>query len=107
MELYLDTIDKCGMFLLNSDDEVIEYNIFEEFDIGVNTFLHIDNLIRLKNEQLINEKVLEKSCLVRELVIKLQNGDKWNVNAVKYSDEWREILELTDEIKALIQNMKM
>ena len=106
MELYLDTIDKCGMYLLNSDNEVIEYNVFEEFDIGVVSFLHDDNLIRLKKAEIINDKILAKSCLLRDLVMKLQNGDKWNVGAVKNSTEWREILELADEIKVMIQNMK-
>ena len=35
-EFYNDTLNKCGTFLLNEDDKTIEYNIYEEFDIGKN-----------------------------------------------------------------------
>jgi hypothetical protein len=42
MELYVDTLSKCGTYLLSEDDKVVEYNIFEEFDIGIISFFHID-----------------------------------------------------------------
>lgn len=32
-ELFANTMKLCGTYLLSSDDSVIGYNIFEEFDI--------------------------------------------------------------------------
>lgn len=103
MELYLDTLQKCGIYLLDAEAEVIEYNIFEEFDIGVVSFLHDDNLSKLKEAGLINDKIMGKSSELRNMVIELQNSDKWNVEAVRNSHEWRSILELSDEIKIMLE----
>lgn len=99
MELYLDTIQKCGTFLLDFEDEVIKYNIFEEFDIGVVSFLHKNNLMKLRDAGFISDKAMEQSSLLRNRVIELQNSDLWNVEGVRNSPEWKSILELADLIK--------
>ncbi|MEJ8548090.1 hypothetical protein [Brevibacillus borstelensis] len=103
MELYVDTIGKCGLYLLSEDDEVIGYNIFEEFDIGVNSFLHTDNLQKLKDAGLINDEIMQKSVTLRNLVQTIQQGDNWNINAVRNSLEWKKILELADEIQTMLE----
>ncbi|CAM4428531.1 hypothetical protein L1N85_26795 [Paenibacillus alkaliterrae] len=71
-ELYVDTIRKCGMYLLSSDDWVIEYNIFEEFDTGVVSFLHSDSLQKLNDAALINDEIMHKSSTLRNKVLELQ-----------------------------------
>jgi hypothetical protein len=106
MELFLDTLQKCGMHLLNADTITIEFNIFEEFDIGANSFLHISNLIILKDAGLINELVLNKSIELRNKFMVLQGGEKWNIESVKNSTEWLEILELSDEIIRMLSTKK-
>jgi len=102
MELYVDTIDKCGTYLLSEDDMVIGYNIFEEFDTGVISFLHTDVLQRLNDAGLISDEMVYKSSILRDLVLELQQGDEWNVNAVRNSPDWRKVLELADEIKGCL-----
>jgi hypothetical protein len=103
MEFYLDTLTKSGLYLLNEDDDVIEYNIFEEFDIGVVSFFHIDNLKKLESSGLISKEVMDKSYKLREKVINLQQSEKWNIEGVRCAKEWREILELSDEIKSMLK----
>ncbi|MBH5320070.1 hypothetical protein I6N90_19900 [Paenibacillus sp. GSMTC-2017] len=103
MELYLETIQSCGTYLLHEEREIIEYQIFEEFDIGVFSFLHEDNLTILREAKLINDTIMASSLILRNKVIKLQCGDKWNVDGVRNSSEWREVLELTDEIKVMLE----
>ena len=98
MKLYVDTIKKCGTYLLNEDDAVIGYNIFEEFDIGVISFLHINNLQKLKDAGLISDEMMRKSSILRNLVLELQQDDEWNVSAVRSSIDWLKVLELADEI---------
>ncbi|BFT70109.1 hypothetical protein [Paenibacillus sp. P36] len=101
-ELYVDTIKRCGTYLLDSDDLVIGYNIFEEFDIGAITFLHTDNLKKLVYDGLISYEMMFKSSTLRGKFLALQQGDEWNINAVRQSSQWKEILELADEINSMV-----
>lgn len=103
MELYIDTIGKCGSYLLSEDDKVIEYNIFEEFDTGVISFLHADNLRLLKDAGLINDEIMQKSINLRNWIQTIQQGDNWNIDAVRNSTEWKKIFELSDEIKTMLE----
>jgi len=103
MELYVDTISKCGTYLISEDDIVIGYNIFEEFDIGVISFLHPDSLERLNDAGLISDEIMYKSSTLRDLVLELQQSDKWSINAVRNSIEWKKALELSDEIKIMLK----
>ena len=102
MELFVDTLQKCGVHLLEMNDDDIGYYIFEEFDVGATTFLHDNTLLILRTANLINEEISQKSSELRSKFMNLQDTDQWNVNSVKSSKEWREILELSDEIKSLM-----
>lgn len=103
MELFLDTLQRCGTYLLNAEDKIIEYNIFEEFDVGAVSFLHIDSLTKLNDSGLINDEVKDKSSMLRRMVMDLQGSELWNVIGVRSSPEWRKILELSDEIKKMLE----
>jgi len=99
---YVDTLKQCGLHLLEMSDEDIGYYIFEEFDGGAISFLHENTLSELKKANLITETVSQKSAELRSKFLALQDTDLWNIDSVKRSKEWREILELSDEIKSLI-----
>jgi len=100
-ELYNDTLKKCGVYLLNETDEIIAYNIYEEFDIGVHSFFHIDNLSRLQKAGLISLDKLDASSLLRDKVIQLQHSNEWRIENFKTSIKWKEIMKLADEIKEM------
>ncbi|MDQ2087479.1 hypothetical protein RBH29_13690 [Herbivorax sp. ANBcel31] len=102
MEFYVDTLQKCGTNLLEMSDEDIEYNIFEEFDVGAISFLHDDTLSKLKKANLITEEISHKSSVLRSKFMFLQNTDLWNVSSVRNNKSWDEILKLSDEIKSLL-----
>ncbi|MDR3091273.1 MAG: hypothetical protein LBU36_03605 [Clostridiales bacterium] len=102
MELFVDTLQKCGTRLLEMSDEDVGYCIFEEFDIGSASFLHEDALLKLKEANLITEEISQKSIVLRNKFIEIQNTEQWNIQSVRESREWREILELSDEIKNLL-----
>ncbi len=103
-ELYVDTIKRCGTYLIDSDDLVIGYNIFEEFDIGAISYLHTDNLKKLVEDGLISVEIMRKSSTLRNKFLALQQGDEWNINAVRHSPRWKEILELADEINSMVEH---
>lgn len=101
-QLYVDTIKRCGTYLIDSDDLVIGYDIFEEFDIGAISFLHTDNLKKLVEDGLISDEIMLKSSTLRSKFLALQQGNEWKINAVRHSSRWKEILELGDEINSTV-----
>jgi len=102
MELYVDTLNNVGTNLLTLTDKEISHNVFEEFDIGAISFLHENSLLKLKENGQISEKIMRKSIELRDKFRELENTELWNVDSIKYSDEWQEILKLSDEIKLLL-----
>lgn len=100
LEFYNDTLNKCGTFLLDENDESIEYNIYEDFDIGIHSFFHIESLQRLFDNELISANKLNESTLLYDKVIDLQSTDEWGFEYFKTSEKWKEIMELSDKIKA-------
>ncbi len=100
LEFYNDTLDKCGTFLLDEDDETIEYNIYEDFDIGIHSFFHIASLQRLYDSGLISVDKLNESILLHNKVVDLQETDEWNFEYFRTSESWKEVMKLCDKIKA-------
>lgn len=101
---FVYTLKQCGKFLLHSTDEVIETCIFEDFDIGVRGDICDDNLEIFIEEGWSDEEIKEKCLQLRNLFFNIQSGQSqiWNIQSVRTSKVWLEILELSDEIKSLL-----
>ena len=97
-DLYNDTISKCGSFLLNESNEVVIYNIFEEFDIGVISFFHEESLKKLFDGGYISAYKMEKSLELRSLVLEIQNSDDWNIESFRASEKWKKVLDISDQL---------
>ena len=98
---FINTLNECGTFLRSADDETIGYLIFEEFDIDVRSNLCGDNLAMFISEGWI-DGVIEKKCrTLRDSFCEIQTRYPhiWNINSVRTSEKWLEILRLSDEIK--------
>lgn len=98
---FINTLNECGVFLLSVDDEKIGYFIFEEFDIDVRTNLCDNNLAMFISEGWIDKSIEEKCKKMRDSFCEIQtlHPQIWNVNSVRTSEKWLEILKLSDEIK--------
>ena len=81
----------------------IAYQIFEEFDIGVISFLYPDNLQTLFEEGFIDETIFQKSLQLRALCMSLQADDLWDIRYIKSHADWKVVMLLSDEIKQLIK----
>jgi len=97
-EYYLDTVGRCTSALLHQSDEDIGYNLFEEFDVGAQSFLHEDNLAKLYEAGYIDEETLAVSKGVRVRWFALQSRS-WTIEEIKSSMEWRELFGLCDWLK--------
>jgi hypothetical protein len=104
-ELYLDTIGRCTSELHHKSDEVIEYDLFEQFDVGAHSFLHIDNLDKLRRAGYIDDEMLAVSKEVRDRWIALQN-ESWTIEDIRSKREWQELFELCDRLKLKSENQR-
>ena len=57
-ELFVDTAKRCSSEIVSLGDEEIEYNLFEEFDVGVRSFFHDDNLTKLVEAGMIRKEAV-------------------------------------------------
>ncbi|MFS7401957.1 hypothetical protein [Carnobacterium maltaromaticum] len=64
--LFLDTLSKSGIFVKNLSDTEIETYIFEDFIVGVISFMHTKNLQELKEYGIIDDKIMKMSLDLRE-----------------------------------------
>src|SRR6267378_4316655 len=97
-DFYRDTVGRCTSEVRNLTDEEIEYNLFEDFDVGAHSFLHDDNLTKLWEGGLIDNEMLAISRKVRERWLTLQKRS-WSIEEVKTKKEWQELFELCDRLK--------
>lgn len=101
-ELFLQTLDHCGLFLLNEDTDSIEWHLFEEFDSGSITFLHENTLDCLLDGGNITAEVYSLCQSLRKKFRDLEETSLWQVEAVCLTREWYEILSLADKIKTMV-----
>ena len=102
-DFYLTSLGRIGMHILKVTDKEIEYQIFEEFETEYPAALSKYTLDVLEECGIIDTNIVKLS---RELQTKLlifeRENSVWNVEALKDSSKWKEILQLADEIKGLI-----
>ncbi len=101
---FKNVLQRCGCFLLSADADDIEYYIFEEFDIGVRTYMYDDMLELFLENGLIDEEIEKRCRLLRSAFVEIQPNyqELWNVQSVIKHPKWKYILELSDEIKDLL-----
>lgn len=101
---FVSTLQECGLFLLNKHNISVGTYIFEDFDIDIRSNLYPENLKFLLENGWIDDMIFQKSVQLYDKfsAIEINFPELWNVNAVKTSPEWHEILSLSDEIKSLL-----
>jgi len=98
-EMYCDTLNHAGTFLLESTEDDIGYLIFEELDGDFQAFLSDKNLKELLQNEYIDQHVYELSRKLHDMLEDISNSTLWELKYVTTAPEWLEILKLFDEIK--------
>ena len=101
-ELFIDTLDHFGTFLLKAGTEDIGYYVFEEFDSDSVTFLHENTLDQLLEGGYISAEVYPLCQLLRKRFRELEKTDLWDVEVVRSAPEWYELMVLADKIKSMV-----
>jgi hypothetical protein len=99
-DLFVDTLQRATVKLLAQEDEEIEYELFEEFDAGIHSFLHENSLQKLEEAGFIDKEIKILSLELREKAIRLLEN-KREVEKIRFDTDWRQVLELSDKIRNL------
>ena len=98
-ELYVDALNKFGLYLLHETEQMINYYVFEETDINIG-YCSKRILDRFLEEGMIDEEIYENSSLLLENFRRLESRMLVrNAEAVVTSQEWKKLMELSDHIK--------
>jgi len=101
-DFYLSSLERCGIHLLKISDKEIEYEIFEEFTTEYPASLSEYTLNVLEENGIIDKNIAILSKNLQDKLLKLNGSSLWTTNALKATTEWKETLQLSDEIKELI-----
>ena len=101
-DFYLKSLKRCGLHLLEKTYDETFHQIFEEFAIEYLASLGKYTLDRLEGEGLITSSIYELSKLLEAKLSKIDNTSQWNVDSLKHTKDWKDILQLSDEIKELV-----
>ncbi|WP_235021734.1 hypothetical protein [Listeria monocytogenes] len=101
-EYYLSSLCMLGMHTINLSDEEIEYEIFEELAIDYPAALSPYTRELLVDNDVIDRELSLLSKQLQTKLFELDGGILWNVKALRTTLEWKEVLQLSDEIKELI-----
>ena len=82
---YIRTLESFTTALIKEDDIKVGARIFEDFDIYIRTYLCEKNL----------RIYLSGFCAVEK-----ESPGLWNATSVKNAEEWRKLMELSEEIMA-------
>ncbi|EDN9714862.1 hypothetical protein KIX39_001343 [Listeria monocytogenes] len=101
-EYYLSSLCMLGMHTINLSDEEIEYEIFEELAIDYPAALSPYTRELLVDNDIIDRELSLLSKQLQTKLFELDGGILWNVKALRTTPKWKEVLQLSDEIKELI-----
>ena len=100
-ELYYDAIERCTSKTVSFSDEEIEYNLYEEFDVGAISFLHDKSLVNLFAAGLINEEAVSISQKIRKTWFELQKNN-WTTEEIRNETAWKHLFLMCDELLTLL-----
>lgn len=100
-EFYEETLSYVGLFVLDENDDEIDALIFEDFDCSVWTFLDIETLRPLYENNFISYEKMQESQKLKELYISIHNSAERDISQIKRSPKWLELFLLADKIKSM------
>ena len=98
---YIRTLESFSTDLLKEDDIIIGSRIFEDLDIYIRTYLCEENIKLYLDEGWIDHDIAEKSRGLFDSFCSIgkTSPELWNTEAVKNSEEWRILMDLSEEIR--------
>ena len=101
-EQYIYTLERCIPPVISKPDPELLYDLFEEFDIGVRSYMHDVCLNVLFQAGMINSEIVEASKDIRTRWLALQRRS-WTIDEIKTNSEWRDLFALCGALKARLK----
>ncbi|WP_154901248.1 hypothetical protein [Gimesia maris] len=83
-------------------NDELEYNLFEEFDIGVTSYFHEDSLQNLLAAGKINSEAICLSEEIRRIWFRL-NAETWTTDQIRTVPSWKQFFAAGDKLNSLLQ----
>jgi hypothetical protein len=101
---YRDALSHCTSQPKDASDDVVEHELFEEFDTGAHSFLHDDTLERLREAGYLNAVLVTQSAEVRRRWIELRDRDRDRpAEEIRKARDWNELFSMCDRIIELLE----
>lgn len=101
-ELYIDTSTRCLSCVCNQSDEIMGYDLFEEFDSSVMAFFSDDALERLCKAGKISNEAAVASQRIRQFWIDL-DPYSFRVDEIRSHPKWKQLFSMCDELQGLLK----
>jgi hypothetical protein len=101
-ENFRDGVEHCTTPAEDSDDEIVAYNLFEEFYGAAVAYLHDDSLRVLRSARLIDDDIVTFSQQARSIwfvLMEKRYENKTPIAEIRIDPEWQALFALCDEIK--------
>lgn len=106
--LLLDTAQRGSSRVRSLPDEELEYNLFEEFDVGAHSFFHEASLNRLQEAGRIDVHVASLCAKARELWLsQIQANDRSTVQQIRSDPKWDQLFECCDGIVVRLEALHL
>lgn len=99
MEHFRKALKYSGSALLLETNEEIDYRVFEDTIFDMISMMYIDSLEWLGEAGYINEEVLVKSLVLREMFLDAESDEHEGAKGVRTSLRWEKVFILSDEIQ--------
>lgn len=98
---YIRTLESFSTALLKEEGITIGARIFEDLDIYIRTYLCENNLKIYLEEGWIDHDIADKSRGLYDSFCSVEktSPELWNTEAVKNAEEWRILMELSEDIR--------
>jgi len=96
-ELFIDAAYRGSSHTLQLSDEDVAYNLFEEFDIGVTSFFHDENLTKLQMAGFIDELMKNEARAARRQWLEIEEAQR-NTATARVSEKFRRVFQHCDAI---------
>ena len=100
-DLFVDTAKRCSSRIVSLSDAEIEYNVFEEFDVGVRSFFHEDAIARLATAGMLSEVAVPVCQRIQRKWIELDKSD-WTIADIKNHPDWNYLFSECDKLLNLL-----
>lgn len=101
-ELYIDTSTRCLSSTCSQTDEIMGYDLFEEFDSDVMAFFSDDALERLRKAGKISQEAAVASRRIRQFWIDL-DPYSYRLDEIRSHPKWKQLFTMCDELQFILK----